>query len=591
MTALCFFLALAFSLNSVVLSLDVSVQNQAFCQLGRSTNLNTLAVELAADSQLWLCDDDDIPLANICDWDFLTCGDDDATVSLIVFDDDAIEGSLPSTLCNLDGLVQLVVKNNKIGGSIPDCIGNMSTLATIDFESLPNLVGDMPHELELLTGLGVIKFISLDITGTIPTAIWTFTKLYILYLDDMQNLSHSVLPSDTFLPSLETLDLSYLPMSGRVTDLQLSASISQVPVLSRLSLLHIDIIGALPPNLGLFTNLVTLQLEELTHLTGTIPTNIFNLVGMTLLVFADLPNITGTIPSDFSKMTDLNVFFLQDMPLLTGSIDSSLGELTDLISVIMRNNPLMNGSFPEPLIGHPLIVQLDMSDMPLVTGSIPTAVGSMAECGIFNIQNTAMNGTIPTEIGQLGQANFLRLSGNSFSSTIPSEIGAMGKLAGLDISNEPSLDGTVPDSLGSLAKLTALLLFELPEITGSIPSTLNGLSSLVIMNFFRMPKLTGTIPSDLGTGLTDLETLLLSNTSVNGPVPDTFGDMTNAFDILVSDNSLTGTIPGTLCLLNNLVELDFSFNNITCYDSCLFDRVDRLYGDEGVFSCPGGECS
>lgn len=585
MRHLYFYLALILSFNCLVLS-NVAAYKQAMCELGNSTNINAVVKELiSSTSEDWLCDASSEPLVPICSWQYIVC-DAANNITGIGLGEGLMEGSLPASICTIDTLNSLVVKNNKMNGSIPTCIGDMTNLALLSIETLPNLTGHVPSGLGLLTKLGVLKFISLDISGSIPTAVWTFPHLYDFQLRYLPSLADSVLPGSAYLPSASVLTLEDIPMSGRLTDLQLSASPTVTPPLTVLKLVNVGINGSLPQTLGNLTKIVTLQLEGLTQVTGTLPANLFDLSLLETLIIAACPNITGSLPGGFTKLGKLVVLFVQDM-LLTGSIDSSLGTTTNLLRVVFISNPLIAGPVPEALFAHSGIGTLDFTDMPMITGTIPTTLGLMTECGTFNIENTAMNGPIPASIGQMPLAN-LRLSGNSFSSSIPSQIGSLTKLINIDISKEVGLTGSLPDTLGNLAQLTVLLLYDLPGITGSLPSTLNGMSSIVTMQFARLPRLTGTIPSDLGTGMVTLDSLLISNTSVHGPVPDAFSGMTAANGIYVSDNSLSGTIPSSLCALNALSVLDFSLNNISCFAGCLFSVVPILYGDADVFACPTG---
>ncbi|KAM7514134.1 hypothetical protein LguiA_003717 [Lonicera macranthoides] len=76
-------------------------------------------------------------------------------------------------------------------------------------------------------------------------------------------------------------------------------------------------------------------------------------------------------------------------------------------------------------------------------------------------------------------------------------------------------------------------------------------------------SLPGSIPEWFGQGLTALQVLDLSSSSILGTIPSSLGTMTTLNSLYLSDNSLTGVIPPTLASLSSLLVLDLSHNLLT----------------------------
>ena len=92
-------------------------------------------------------------------------------------------------------------------------------------------------------------------------------------------------------------------------------------------------------------------------------------------------------------------------------------------------------------------------------------------------------------------------------------------------------------------------------MTGDIPSgldNLTGLRQLALADNY----LSGAIPSILGTRLTQLERLDLSNNGLTGEIPNQLTSVTGLAALDLSGNQLSGTIPADIQFLRELQELD-----------------------------------
>jgi hypothetical protein len=112
--------------------------------------------------------------------------------------------------------------------------------------------------------------------------------------------------------------------------------------LTSLQLFDNRLTGTIPSSLGLMTALVDLDLRDNT-LTGTIPSSIGDLKALTILQFWS-NQLRGTIPPSFGALTALSFLGMSDNEL-TGTIPSSFDALTALTQLYLNNNQLV-GTMP-----------------------------------------------------------------------------------------------------------------------------------------------------------------------------------------------------------------------------------------------------
>ncbi|KAK6160208.1 hypothetical protein DH2020_003589 [Rehmannia glutinosa] len=87
---------------------------------------------------------------------------------------------------------------------------------------------------------------------------------------------------------------------------------------------------------------------------------------------------------------------------------------------------------------------------------------------------------------------------------------------------------------------------------------LTNLQSVLLQN----NEITGPIPAVIGK-LEKLQTLDLSNNKLTGEIPSSLGDLKNLNYLRLNNNSLTGSIPDSLSNVQGLTLVDLSFNNFS----------------------------
>ncbi|KAH7529210.1 hypothetical protein FEM48_Zijuj05G0160400 [Ziziphus jujuba var. spinosa] len=132
-----------------------------------------------------------------------------------------------------DSLVDLFLANNKLSGSIPECLGNLDSLRTLSLNStIPNalfslvyilklnlssnsLVGSLPLDIENMKVVIAIDLSNNELSGNIPSTIGSLQNLINLSL--AQNRFTGQIPTSFGeLISIELMDLSKNNLSGEI---------------------------------------------------------------------------------------------------------------------------------------------------------------------------------------------------------------------------------------------------------------------------------------------------------------------------------------------------------------------------------------
>uniref|UniRef100_A0A6N2MMZ6 Uncharacterized protein n=1 Tax=Salix viminalis TaxID=40686 RepID=A0A6N2MMZ6_SALVM len=192
--------------------------------------------------------------------------------------------------------------------------------------------------------------------------------------------------------------------------------------------------------------------------------------------------------------------------------------------------------------------------------------------------NNFKNSEIPSEIRNLSRLFDLDLSFSAFSGQIPAEILELSKLVSMDLGLN-SLKLQKPGLQHLVEALTNLEVLHLSEvnISAKVPQIMANLSSLSSLflsdcglqgvgisepSSIRFnPYLNGYLP-EFQSG-SQLETLMLEETSFSGQLPESIGNLKSLKEFDVAGCNFSGAIPSSLGNLTKLNSLDLSSNNFT----------------------------
>jgi hypothetical protein len=116
------------------------------------------------------------PAGTECTWYGVTCDAGETTVVQLVLSDNGLSGSIPAGLDNLSGLQVLNLSFNQLTGGIPPELSQLSTLQMLDL-GWNELSGPIPPQLGNLVNLQYLLLQSNKLSGSIPSSLTGLTNL------------------------------------------------------------------------------------------------------------------------------------------------------------------------------------------------------------------------------------------------------------------------------------------------------------------------------------------------------------------------------------------------------------------------------
>ncbi|KAL8264986.1 hypothetical protein R6Q59_023116 [Mikania micrantha] len=225
---------------------------------------------------------------------------------------------------------------------------------------------------------------------------------------------------------------------------------------SEITLTNMLLIGKLPGDIGLFTELRVLSLNS-NGFTGPIPASIGNLSKLNWLDLTD-NKLTGRIPvsneitpTGLDMLTKAEHFHLSDNQL-SGDIPIGLFKSNmTLIHLLLQNNKL-TGDIPSTLglVTSLQVVQLDRNSF---SGNVPSNINRLINLTQMSLANNQLTGPIPNLTG-MNLLNYIDLSNNIFdqSEAIPPWFSSLQALRIIKM-HKTNLEGELPVALFSIPRL------------------------------------------------------------------------------------------------------------------------------------------
>nr|XP_043617276.1 probable inactive leucine-rich repeat receptor-like protein kinase At3g03770 [Erigeron canadensis] len=190
-----------------------------------------------------------------------------------------------------------------------------------------------------------------------------------------------------------------------------------------------------------------------------------------------------------------------------------------------------------------------------IWGQLPDKIHRLSSLEVLDMSSNFMFGSVPNEISRLKNLRTLTLDANFLNETIPDWFDSLSNLTILSLKNN-YLKGHFPASICKATTLTDLALSH-NQISGKLPD-LSTLSNLHLLDL-RENHLDSELPL-LPKGVI---TVLLSNNSFSGNIPEEFGKLNQIHHVDISLNSLVGTPPSGLFVLPNITYLNLAANMLS----------------------------
>ncbi|GLT46361.1 hypothetical protein SLA2020_201220 [Shorea laevis] len=199
-----------------------------------------------------------------------------------------LTGSIPKAIGNISTLQYFTVEFNQLSGLLPPELGHLTRIEYFHLTS-NNFIGELPAEFARLTSLKDFRIGDNQFIGRIPSFIQNWTNLEKLVIQ-ASGLMGPIPSNISLLANLTDLRISDL--NGN--DQEEFPPLNSMLKLRTLILRSCNIGGKLPDYLGKMTSLMRLDLS-FNRLSGEIPSNFSNLVDVTYLYLTG-NLLTGGIP-------------------------------------------------------------------------------------------------------------------------------------------------------------------------------------------------------------------------------------------------------------------------------------------------------
>ncbi|XP_016650672.1 PREDICTED: probable LRR receptor-like serine/threonine-protein kinase At3g47570 [Prunus mume] len=516
---------------------------------------------------------------HFCNWVGVTCNRCTKRVVILKLTAQKLAGSLPKSIGNLSRLTGIDLGNNSFAGEIPQEIGRLGRLRSLNL-SRNSFGGKIPSNISHCTQLSYVSVAANNLTGAIPNWIGNFSYLHILYLS--KNNFRGSIPNELGrLTHLAEFDISLNNLFGIVP-----SSIYNISSITIFGVAGNQLHGELPPNVGISLPNLEFFACGMNNFTGAIPAKWSNSSRLQVLD-CSVNGLTGTLPAEnlgrlrslvrinfggnrlgSGKAGDLNFLsflanctVLEDLGLdhnhFGGELPRSIADLSTQLKYLLLGGNFIHGSIPEGIGNLTSLAFLGMSKN-YFSGSVPDAIGKLQMLQVLNLYFNNFSGPIPSSLGNLTSLIKLHINVNRFEGSIPPSLGNCQSLLTLAVSNN-RLTGTIPRELFAISSLSIFLEISNNSLTGSLPSEVGDLVNLVELDVSGN-KLSGEIPTTLGSCIM-LESLYMQGNEFERKIPESLKGLRSLEEMDISHNNLSGEIPKFLEKLRFLKCLDLSYND------------------------------
>ncbi|KAL5716582.1 hypothetical protein ACHQM5_018252 [Ranunculus cassubicifolius] len=203
-----------------------------------------------------------------------------------ILDRTSIRGPIPKEW-GATKLVNIAISGNRLSGTIPVSLANISTLKILAME-YNNLSGALPPELGNLVNLERLLVSSNNFSGTLPESLAKLTNLKDLFVQ-ASGLQGPIPPGISLLTNIT--DMRFSDMNGTNSRIP---QLNNTKSLKILILRNCNLTGEIPSYLGNMPKLTSLDLS-FNKLTGSVPSEFSSSSARTFMYFTGNA-LTGSVP-------------------------------------------------------------------------------------------------------------------------------------------------------------------------------------------------------------------------------------------------------------------------------------------------------
>ncbi|KAI5568220.1 hypothetical protein BDE02_12G000900 [Populus trichocarpa] len=277
---------------------------------------------------------------------------------LILASNSKLTGEISSSICKLRFLRVLDLSTNSLSGSMPQCLGNFSSMLSVLHLGMNNLQGTIPSTFSKDNSLEYLSLNGNEIEGKISSSIINCTMLQVLDLGNNKI-------EDTFpyfletLPKLQILVLKSNKLQG---------------------------FGKGPTAYNSFSKLRILDISD-NNFSGPLPTGYFN-------------SLEAMMASDqiMIYMTTNYTGYVYSIEMTWKGVEIEFTKIRSTIRVLDLSNNNFTGEIPKMIGKLKALQQLNLSHNSL-TGQIQSSLGNLTNLESLDLSSNLLTGRIPTQLG------------------------------------------------------------------------------------------------------------------------------------------------------------------------------------------------
>ncbi|XP_015876724.3 receptor-like protein EIX2 [Ziziphus jujuba] len=440
---------------------------------------------------------------------------------------------IPSFIGSVSKLKHLKIAGAGFIGTIPDQIGNLSNLHTLDLSRNSAIAVNNLEWLSHLSSLRVLNMSGLNLSEAVswPQSISKLSSLIELQLSscNLPNVNPSSLPLLNSSTSLQVLELSDNLLKSSIFSWVVNVSSRLVHV----GLMACQVQGTIP---DIFTNMVSLEYLDLSY-----------------------NNLEGGLPRSFQNLCSLeslNLWSSNFSDRLYDSMENLSCAGNTLKHLYLSGNPFW-GPFPN-LTRFLSLVDLTI-DGTKMSGSLPEDLGRLSKLQSLSLVENQLTGSIPDLTG-LSSLKMLFLSKNKLNGSVPESMGQLSSLENLDLSSN-SLDGVITEA--HFLNLSGLKSLDISKNPLSIDLSSDWIPPFQLRDLVIMScKIGPAFPKWIQTQR-KLHTLYITNAGISDSIPNGFWDLSSSLvELNLSFNQIHGKLPNLSSKNCTYFSFDLSSNNL-----------------------------
>ncbi|KAJ3701380.1 hypothetical protein LUZ61_005085 [Rhynchospora tenuis] len=331
----------------------------------------------------------------------------------LVLQSNRFNGPIPASLCNASQLGVIDLASNAFSGLVPSNFGSLEILTELDisWNKLENNGWDFLYSLTNCSILQTLYFGSNKIQGTLPWFIGNLSPQLQKLSIGMNQISGPIPPELGNLNSLSILVMDQNNLTGEIP-----ITLGKLHNLTIAYLSGNKLSGPIPSSIGNLTQLFELHLEQ-NELSGLIPATIGNCRNLNILNLSS--NILeGSIPKQLVSLSSLTQFLDLSHNRLNGSLPVEIGHLISLVNLNISYNELSGQISSLSACQYLQYLHLEGN---YFNGTIPTGFKGLSSLIELDLSQNQLSGPIPDFFDSFDSLKFLNLSFNEFEGEIPDD--------------------------------------------------------------------------------------------------------------------------------------------------------------------------